>query len=486
MRFYTFFLVCLVLSAHFYAQNSVQKALQQLQQDPSLRGSQWSICAFNTQTKDTIVSWNPDLALPGASITKLFSTAAALEVLGANNQVQTQIFMEGTLDTNGMLHGNIWVKGAGDVSLGSRYFQTPGTELQFLDEWVSAISKAGIKYVTGSVITDAASFGYEACPLGWERADMGNYYGCGSYGLNFYDNTLKLGFKTGSAGKPIQLNSIFPNDIHYKLNIEATAAAISDDQSYVHGIPFDYERKITGYLPANQANFIVKASMPDPERLLAQLLYEKLQQSGIRVDDGGRSKRFYSVVPNYPTFQLIHEHNGEPTSKVVYWTNQRSVNLYAEGLLRQVGYKYYGFGSYENGLKVLDSLNQSWGVGTVKIVDGSGLSKENRISARQFVHLLIAQKEQAYFETYYNSLPIAGESGTVKSLCAGQVGSGKIHAKSGSIKGIKAYSGYIETLDGQQIAFAIIANAPGLSGANLSKKMEPLLNALVSSSAQPE
>ena len=114
------------------------------------------------------------------------------------------------------------------------------------------------------------------------------------------------------------------------------------------------------------------------------------------------------------------------------------------------------------------------------------MSKENRISSRQFVQLLIAQKGQAYFESYYKSLPIAGESGTVKSLCAGQVGAGKIHAKSGSIKGIKAYSGYIETLDGQQIAFAIIANAPGLSGTTLSKKMEPLLNALVSSSAQPE
>jgi D-alanyl-D-alanine carboxypeptidase/D-alanyl-D-alanine-endopeptidase (penicillin-binding protein 4) len=278
MRFYTFFFISLVLSAHFHAQNSVQKALQQLQQDPIIKGSQWSICAYNTQTKDTIVSWNPDLALPGASITKLFSTAAALEVLGANNLVRTQLFIEGTLDANGMLHGNIWVKGAGDVSLGSRYFLTPGTELQFLDAWVSAISKAGIKYITGSVITDAASFGYETCPLGWEQADMGNYYGCGAYGLNFYDNTLKLGFKTGPAGRPIELNSVYPNDIHYKLSIEAKSAAISDDQSYVHGIPFDDERKITGYLPANQANFIVKASMPDPERLLAQLLYEKLQQ----------------------------------------------------------------------------------------------------------------------------------------------------------------------------------------------------------------
>jgi D-alanyl-D-alanine carboxypeptidase/D-alanyl-D-alanine-endopeptidase (penicillin-binding protein 4) len=486
MRFYTFILFSFVWSAHLFAQNSLQKALQQLQQDPSLQASQWSICAYNTQTKDTIVSWNPDLALPGASITKLFSTAAALEILGPTHQVRTQIFMDGILDTNGILHGNIWIKGAGDVSLGSRYFHNPGSELQFLDAWVAAISEAGIKTITGSLIADAASFGYEHCPVGWERADMGNYYGCGAYGLNFYDNTLKLGFKTGTTGKPIQLNSIFPNDLNYQLNIEAKSAAISDDQSYVHGIPFDNDRKITGYLPANQANFIVKASMPDPERLLAQLLFEKLQQSGIRVDGGGVSQRLFNTTPNYTAYHLIHEHAGASTEKVVYWTNQRSVNLYAEGLLRQVGFNYYGFGSYDNGLKVLDSLNQSWGVGSVRIVDGSGLSKENRISSRQFVQLLIAQKGQAYFESYYKSLPIAGESGTVKSLCAGQVGAGKIHAKSGSIKGIKAYSGYMETLDGQQIAFAIIANAPGLSGTTLSKKMEPLLNALVSSSAQPE
>jgi D-alanyl-D-alanine carboxypeptidase/D-alanyl-D-alanine-endopeptidase (penicillin-binding protein 4) len=486
MRFYTIGFLFLLLCVPFWAQNSLQSALLKLQQDPSLKGSKWSICAYDTQTKDTIVSWNADLALPGASITKLFSTAAALSVLGPEAKAQTRIYIDGAIDNNGLLHGNIWLKGEGDVSLGSRYFNDPGTEFQFIDTWVEVIKSAGIKAITGSVIADAESFGYEICPVGWERADMGNYYGCGAYGLNFYDNTLKLSFKTGALGTPIQLVSIFPNDYNYKLSIEAKAAAISNDQSYIHGIPFDDQRKITGALPANQASFIVKASMPDPERLLAQLVYEKLQVLGIRVDGGSSSKRMLAQNPDYAAFHLIHSHFAEPIEKVVYWTNQRSVNLFAEGLLRQVGYQYYGFGSYENGLKVLDSLNKSWGIGEITIVDGSGLSKENKISARQFVHLLLAQKEQSYFSSYYNSLPIAGESGTVKSLCAGQVGSGKIHAKSGSINGIKAYSGYIETLEGHQIAFAIIANAPHLSGAALSKKMEPLLNAVVSQITQPE
>ena len=85
----------------------------------------------------------------------------------------------------------------------------------------------------------------------------------------------------------------------------------------------------------------------------------------------------------------------------------------------------------------------------------------------------------------YGSLPIAGLSGTVKSLCSGQIGAGRIHAKSGSIDGIKAYAGYIESLEGHMICFAIIAHHPTLSGTQLSKKMEPLLNALVSS-VQPE
>lgn len=486
MRFYTIGFLFLILNTSIWAQSTLQSALLKLQQDPSLKGSQWSICAYDTQTKDTIVSWNPDLALPGASITKLFSTAAALTILGTDAKAQTRIYIDGEIDRNGLLHGNIWIKGEGDVSLGSRYFNDPGTEFQFIDTWVAQIKNAGITAITGSVITDAESFGYEICPVGWEHADMGNYYGCGAYGLNFYDNTLKLGFKTGAVGTPIELRTIFPKDYNYKLSIEAKAAAISNDQSYIHGIPFDDARKITGALPANQANFTVKASMPDPERLLAQLVYEKLQAQGIRVDGGGGSRRIQKLNPIYSAYHLLHTQLGEPTEKVVYWTNQRSVNLFAEGLLRQVGYQYYGFGSYENGLKVLDSLNKSWGVGEITIVDGSGLSKENKISSRQFVHLLIAQKKQSYFSSYYNSLPIAGESGTVKSLCAGQVGSGKIHAKSGSINGIKAYSGYIETLDGHQIAFAIIANAPNLSGAVLSKKMEPILNAMVTQVTQPE
>jgi D-alanyl-D-alanine carboxypeptidase/D-alanyl-D-alanine-endopeptidase (penicillin-binding protein 4) len=100
------------------------------------------------------------------------------------------------------------------------------------------------------------------------------------------------------------------------------------------------------------------------------------------------------------------------------------------------------------------------------------------MSAAQFVQLLKVQTKEPYFSAYYSSIPIAGVSGTVSSLCKGQPGAGKVHAKSGSLDAVKSYAGYVESKSGHQIAFAIIANDFEISGAAIAKKMEPFLNSL--------
>jgi D-alanyl-D-alanine carboxypeptidase/D-alanyl-D-alanine-endopeptidase (penicillin-binding protein 4) len=118
-------------------------------------------------------------------------------------------------------------------------------------------------------------------------------------------------------------------------------------------------------------------------------------------------------------------------------------------------------------------------------VDGSGLSKVNRMSAAQFVKLLGQTTQAPYASTYFKSLPIAGQTGTVKNLCKGQAGEGKVHAKSGSIHGIKSYAGFVDSASGHRIAFAIVANDYPVSGAAMSKKMEPFLNSLATYQVQP-
>jgi D-alanyl-D-alanine carboxypeptidase/D-alanyl-D-alanine-endopeptidase (penicillin-binding protein 4) len=470
------------------AQFPLGAVLQQLVNDPQLVGTKWSICAVDLTTGDTIAAYLPAQQLPGASITKLVSTAAALEILGPNHQAKTQLFLDGELKAHGVFDGNIWIVGGGDVSLGSRYFNEPGNELAFLDSWVKIIQNLGIQYITGQVIADASAFGYDKCPVGWERLDMGNYYGCGAYGLNFFDNTLKLTFQTGAPGTPLVLKSSYPSDSNYQLGIEAKAANVNGDETFIHGEPYNYQRVIKGRLPANRAAFEVKGSMPDPEQLLARMFYQELQKQGVRVDGGSTAVRLHPELPAQRTenWSCVHTEFGQQLENVVYWTNQRSINLFAEGLVRQVGAAQYGMGTYENGLRALDSLFLVWQLGTNGIVDGSGLSKVNRMSASQYVKLLALQTQKTHFQVYLKSLPIAGQTGTVKNLCKGQPGEGKVHAKSGSINGIKAYAGYVDAPNGHQIAFAIIANDYKLSGSAMAKKMEPFFNQLATFQAQPE
>lgn len=468
------------------AQFPLQYAVNSLVKDPQLTGTNWSICAIDLQTGDTLLAYNPRQALPGASITKLVSTAAALSVLGPNHRAKTQLVLEGYMKPNGIWDGNLRIVGGGDVSLGSRYFNSAGDELAFLDEWYEVINAAGIKCITGQIIADGDSFGAFSCPLGWQQVDMGNYYGCGAFGLNFFDNTLKLNFQTSAAGKPLLLKGMYPTDQHYKLRIEAVAAAISTDQTFVYGAPFEDARVIKGKLPANRSVYEVKASMPDPERLLAELLYQKLQAGGIRVDGGAFSSRFLQMGPVPADKKVIHTTYGQTIEDIIFHTNQRSINLFAEGNLLQIGYHSKGSGTYEHSLMVLDSLLAQWQIGPCRIVDGSGLSKENRMSAAQYTQLLGVQCQQSYFSSYLASLPIVGISGTVKNLCKGQAAQGKVHAKSGSITGIKAYAGYVDLPNGGRAAFALIANDYAISGAAMAGKFEPILNALATYQAQPE
>ena len=473
---------------YIVAQFPLQTAVMQLVNDSQLAGTNWSICAVDLQTGDTLAAFNAAKQLPAASITKLVSTAAALEVLGPDYAAKTQIVLDGQLKEHGVFHGNVWIIGGGDVTLGSRYFNESGRELEFLNSWVKIIQNQGIQYITGQIIADASAFGYDKCPVGWERLDMGNYYGCGSYGLNFFDNTLKLTFQTGAPGTPLVLKNCYPTEFNYQLAIEAKAASVSGDETFIHGEPYNYQRVIKGKLPANRTAFEVKGSMPDPEQLLAQMFYQELQKQGVRVDGGSAAVRLHPQLKSQRSenLNLIHTEIGAQLADVVYWTNQRSINLFAEGLVRQIGAAQYGMGTYENGLRVLDSLFLTWQLGTNGIVDGSGLSKVNRMSASQYVHLLAVQTQKNHFQVFLKSLPIAGQTGTVKNLCKGQPGEGKVHAKSGSINGIKAYSGYVDAANGHQIAFAIIANNYPISGAAMSKKMEPLLNQLATYQALPK
>lgn len=133
----------------FAQQNIVQQAIDKFQRMDYNSAAAISFQAIDLETGEEIAGLNPMMAIAPASTMKLFTTASAFHYLGGLYRPTTSIFHDGSLDSNGILNGNLWVKTNGDPSLGSRFFEKNGEERLFLSEWIAAIQAYGIKKSMG-------------------------------------------------------------------------------------------------------------------------------------------------------------------------------------------------------------------------------------------------------------------------------------------------------------------------------------------------
>lgn len=429
-----------------------------------------------------IAGKNQETSLPTASTAKLFSTASALEILGPDYKAKTRLYIEGDITKEGELNGNIWIRGGGDPSLGSKYFHDDEDRLTFLAQWAEKIKAHGIKKINGAVIADASEFGYVSAPDSWTWNDMGNYYGASPSGLTVMDNTLEYHFKTSNyQGGKTEITEIQPPIDGLKIINEVTSENIKYDNSYIYGAPFSLDRIATGSLPMGRSDFVVKGSLPDPELAIAQMLAEELLSKGVTTSELAKAKRqFHDLKIDYSQMKLIHTETGASIQEIITLTNFKSINLFAEHLLCLIAYENGQIGSVNNGVKF--SMNYWKGrINTdgLNLTDGSGLSRSNGISASHLTALLhYMNTTSKYKDLFYKSLPVSGESGTLKSLCKGQKGEGKIHAKSGTMNRIKSYAGYIESGSGKHYTFAIITNNFEGSVSGIKREMEVLLNSI--------
>lgn len=480
LRIYT--LITFVIF-HFndYAQNKVQAAIQLLIASSTNKSATISFKAVNLESGEEIASYKSSNAIPSASTTKLFPTATAFEVLGSNYETITRIYTSGYIGKDGILYGNIYVRGGGDVSLGSRFFSEKEKELFFLNRWSDSLLLRGINKINGSIICDGSDFGFAGTPKSWSRNDIGNYYAVSAQGINFYDNTIKIYFKTKSLGTKSEIIEIYPKIYSLNLKNEVLAANVSGDNVVVFGDNYSLNRIAKGSLPCNQERFEVKGSMPDPEFQLADEWVKTLLLKGLIVRDGALGFRSagLSQIEYSKSKKLLFSEKSKTLKEIAYWANFKSVNLFAEGLLN-----YLGFTKEKNGSTnaSIDALENFWSTkinleGFV-LKDGCGLSLSNAISANHFCNLLKYMYQSKNYADFKSTLPVAGVSGTIKSLCKGQAGEGRIFAKSGTITKIKSYAGYIASKSGKNIAFAITVNDFSGSNSKVISEIEKVLNEL--------
>jgi D-alanyl-D-alanine carboxypeptidase/D-alanyl-D-alanine-endopeptidase (penicillin-binding protein 4) len=233
----------------------------------------------------------------------------------------------------------------------------------------------------------------------------------------------------------------------------------------------------------NQPSFEVKGSMPDPEFQLAFEFAKKIVASGIKLT--GQAKGIRTSIEEYqPSYdnskKLIHTHLGASIKEIVEWTNLKSINLFAEQLLFLISYVKTGYGSTEKGIELLtDWLSTRQQLSGLILKDGSGLSRNNGITAKNYFDLISGMIKSTHYNSYFNSLPVSGKTGTLTSLCADEPCQGKVIAKSGTMSRIKSYAGYIHSKSGKKIVFAIIVQNFDGGSARTVDRMEKLFNSLI-------
>jgi D-alanyl-D-alanine carboxypeptidase/D-alanyl-D-alanine-endopeptidase (penicillin-binding protein 4) len=264
-----FFIILASLCNPLIGQINLQESVDYFTSDQVNKNASITIQVIDLDSDSVLAQSNQYTSLMCASTAKLFSTSSAMKLLGNNYRAQTRFYTSGLIDSMGILHGDLWIRGGGDVSLGSKYFNEEGTEFDFMTDWLDSLKSNGIYGINGRLITDASEFGYAGVPDGWDWSDMGNYYGVGASGINFFDNTLKYYFNTGNPGEKVELLATLPEIPNLFFQHDIKAENIRRDLSYIYGSPFSNVRFGRGSLPAYKDSFCVKGSIPDPELQLS-------------------------------------------------------------------------------------------------------------------------------------------------------------------------------------------------------------------------
>jgi serine-type D-Ala-D-Ala carboxypeptidase/endopeptidase (penicillin-binding protein 4) len=441
-----------------------EKALKMLLADSSMLSSSISVCILNAVSGEPVFEYHEHESLMPASVLKIVTSSAALELLGPDYNFKTKIGYTGNLNKrSGRLTGDILIIGGGDPALGSGYFKDHYNN--FLNKWVIEIRNLGINKIKGRVIVDDSWYDYQPVPVKWLWEDEGNYYGAGVYGLSVFDNTCEIHFRTRGEGSKPEITGIFPEQCRSELSNQLIASG-NTDEGYVFSAPYNRYGWIAGTIPVNREDFVLKASVSDPPLLLASMLDAMLDSAGIDVSGSPSTTRIENLSFNNDPV-IISEVTSPALSEIIEVLNHESVNLYAEHLVKELGRIFNNHGSTESGIKILYNFMKVSGVNSTGmfIEDGSGLSPLNSVTARSLTEILYFMKNKSkYFNVFYNSLPEAGREGTLRNYFRNPVFDSNLRAKSGSITRTRSYVGYFRTLSGNEMVFSILVNNyPGSS-----------------------
>lgn len=435
------------------AQENLQQVTERLLAHPFFKGSSVGIHVAHASTGRTVFEHQSNLLLTPASNQKILTTAAAWQFLGPEDRMRTILSVWGEIKDS-TLYGEIRLDGDGDPSLGSGRYGPGSHPDSIIQRWTRIITGLGIHRIVGPIRCSPERFPGSPVGLTWEWDDLGGCFAPGHWPINWQENCLPV--TLDRAGDGHKLVGPDGDRLPWKVLFVPDSTSDASEPSFLSGGPESGVRWIGG--PPHMAlPMAFKISIHDPPSHVVHLLTKSLKGSGIAIDSASElPQRQSPLVSDTLWSPYLWELCGS--------INAFSRNLYAEAVYRRLGAVWTKYATADGGKWAIQSWLRRSDLDEFKpaIYDGSGLSRHNALSAELLTRVLVRiHADSIVYAGFRETLAEPGGSGTLRSFLADKHLKGKVWAKTGSLNRIRTLSGYLETRNGELLAFSFLANQFG-------------------------
>lgn len=462
--------------------SELQNRIREVLQKPELSSALVAVKVASLDTNRVLFEENASKLLRPASNMKMYTIAAALDRLTPDFRFTTSAYSNSRPDSAGVLKGDLTILGRGDPSMAARF--NNGDYFKGIDDLATKISSSGVKRIEGDLIGDDSYFVGPQYGSGWEWEDLTWYYGAEISALTVNDNALDLFIKPGPQVGSVATITTGPPDPLLVITNQVVTSAKGTRRSITvyRGLGKD-SVVISGSIPVDDRGYTGGIGISHPALLFIYLLRSALSKQGVVITGKSRligpsdHSPVTSVALNKLTAAPVQKplappieiatFQSPPFSRVAAQTLKPSQNLYTELILRTLG-KMAPLASTvdgsetseELGIEVVKGFISNAGVRPDSLVlnDGSGLSRNDMITAEASVQLLTFMSKHRYADVFRDALPIAGVDGTLRNRFKGTAAEGNLRAKTGSLSSAASLSGYVTSGSGEHLVFSIMVN----------------------------
>jgi serine-type D-Ala-D-Ala carboxypeptidase/endopeptidase (penicillin-binding protein 4) len=444
-------------TSKFYTFDETQNYINQRFEDSLFTHAHWGVLIESLDSGDIWYEQNADKMYMPASNNKIITSSAALISLGPNFRFETKLYYSGEI-ADSVLNGDLIVKGNGDPSFYTRFFDDPRDPFF---NWADTLIKMGIKHINGNIIGDDNYYEDQSFSTDWAFSNLPHHYAAEFSALQFNENYIDLYIIQPST--ILDTVEIIPNVESQYFTIVNNVSAIDSGRNRIYfNRPFGTNQIIvSGRVHIGNDTLERSPSIWNPTLFYTTVLKETFEVKRIKVTGSALDCDDIPLWDFQPLGNdLILTHYSPPLKDLLKVLMKKSQNLYAETMVRIMGLMNSGYGSFEEGKKVVERVLSGFGIEpeTYAYSDGSGLSRYNYISPRQIVKILKGMRKSEYQDIWKDILPIAGIDGTLKRRMIGTKTEGNVRAKTGTISNVRGLSGYLTTADGEEIVFSFLVN----------------------------